>query len=1145
MANLAVEIFLRPFTVNKRKTIGLFLSVVWLLWSGQSSLPAQTQAQKKAEAIDVQPLSLTQPVERDKKDSEIHRYSVTLAAGQFLRVFLYENQLNLKMTFFTGDNKEIGYSRGYAPNLATDEGFLLAPQSGEYFVEVRSWRQENKSGKYKLAVQDLRAATEQDKTRVKAGIVMGEAINLLQTNNNEVRKKGIPKYEEAIGLFQTVGDLYGETIANLDLGTLHRAILETEKALVYYQKALELSQKSGDRRLESQANYRLQEHFFITGDHRKALEYNFKYLEFSRQLGSRQNEGVALNNLCANYNLLGDQDNAIDYCQQALKIRREINDAGVVQTINNLSAIYKSVGEPFKALEGFNETLEIFRLRKSRLSEAFALNNIGGTYENMRDFDKALVFHHQALTILKEEKDTRQLSTVFNSIGVSHYQLGEYEKALDFFQQAYDLYQQNKNPWYASTTQGMIGLTYHMLGDRQKAIEQCEQALTIKRSLGDRVGEGRILRYLGTINYAAGNTAKALEFYNQALPIVMATANPLDEAIGLFAIARIQNESGNIEAAQTNVDKAIARIESIRSKIEIDSARTLFLASLKDFYDLKVDLLMQLHQRDATKGYDALAFQFVERGRARTLLDTLARSRIDLRAGLDAGMLEKDKDLQSRLYQASQQLQKVLNAKHTGEQLEKARKDYELAKIQTDEFQAKLQSLSPRYAAITKTQPLTLDEIRQQLIDDDTLLLEYSLGKDRSYLFAVSSNVLKVFNLPKRSEIDSAAKQVYDLLAARNKVVKFETVDERKARIAKAESEYAQAANGLSRMILAPVASQIQNKKLLVVGDGALQYIPFAALPVAKPESRNPNHKPTVGYLGITNEIVSLPSISTLAVMRRELKDRKPAAKTIAIFADPVFDKADERLKSAQANRKGLSNMVAQSRGITLAEENSLKEKSHKPAVLDNEMTRAMADVEMSNEGLSLPRIPFTRKEAMVVASLVASTQRKAAIDFAANRETATSRELSDYRIIHFATHGFLNTAHPELSGIVLSMVDEGGNEVNGFLRAHEIYNLKLPAELVVLSGCRTGLGKEIRGEGLVGLTRGFMYAGAARVLVSLWDVSDEATAEFMGRFYRAMLKEGMSAAAALKAVRASMAKDKRWSSPYYWAAFVLQGEPK
>src|SRR5205814_10361889 len=126
--------------------------------------------------------------------------------------------------------------------------------------------------------------------------------------------------------------------------------------------------------------------------------------------------------------------------------------------------------------------------------------------------------------------------------------------------------------------------------------------------------------------------------------------------------------------------------------------------------------------------------------------------------------------------------------------------------------------------------------------------------------------------------------------------------------------------------------------------------------------------------------------------------------------------------------------------------------------------------------------------------------------DFKANRATATNTDLSQYRIVHLATHGLLNSQHPELSGVVLSLVDEQGRPQDGFLRLHEIYNLKLSADLVVLSACQTALGKDVRGEGLVGLTRGFMYAGAARVVACLWKVDDRATAEFMNGFYGSRL---------------------------------------
>ena len=168
-----------------------------------------------------------------------------------------------------------------------------------------------------------------------------------------------------------------------------------------------------------------------------------------------------------------------------------------------------------------------------------------------------------------------------------------------------------------------------------------------------------------------------------------------------------------------------------------------------------------------------------------------------------------------------------------------------------------------------------------------------------------------------------------------------------------------------------------------------------------------------------------------------------------------------------------------------------------------------------------------------------------AALDFSANRTLATSPELAQYRIVHFATHGLLNSKHPELSGLVFSMVDQQGKAQNGFLQLEDIYNLKLPVELVVLSACETGLGKEIHKEGLLGLTRGFMYAGASRVIASLWKVDDVATAELMGHFYEAMLKEKIPAAAAMRRAQVEMWQQRRWKHPYYWAAFQIQGEWK
>jgi CHAT domain-containing protein len=326
-------------------------------------------------------------------------------------------------------------------------------------------------------------------------------------------------------------------------------------------------------------------------------------------------------------------------------------------------------------------------------------------------------------------------------------------------------------------------------------------------------------------------------------------------------------------------------------------------------------------------------------------------------------------------------------------------------------------------------------------------------------------------------------------------------------------------------------------------GDGGLQYLPFAALPV--PERRgdgatgrrgetvyrrsvpvpstgrepalSPRRPVAPTPLIVEHEILHLPSASTLAVLRRELAGRRPAPKAVAVLADPVFSADDARAKPANSDHK-----------VQVGVE------------MPSDLTRAIGNVRGG-----LTRLLMTRDEAEAVFSITPRNTRLEALDFRANRTTSTSDELGQYRIVHFATHGLLNSEHPELSGLVLSLVDEQGRPQDGFLRLHEIFNLRLQAELVVLSACQTGLGKEIRGEGLVGLTRGFMYAGAARVMASLWQVNDAATAELMKRFYRRMLQRGMRPAAALRAAQIEMWRRPQWESPYYWGAFVLQGEWK
>jgi CHAT domain-containing protein len=397
---------------------------------------------------------------------------------------------------------------------------------------------------------------------------------------------------------------------------------------------------------------------------------------------------------------------------------------------------------------------------------------------------------------------------------------------------------------------------------------------------------------------------------------------------------------------------------------------------------------------------------------------------------------------------------------------------------------------SPRYAALTQPSPLTLAEMQTQL-DADTLLLEYAEGDDTSYLWVVSTGGVTSYQLPPRARIDPAARAFYNHL--RN--------PDAPAAARRASGE------ALAALVLAPAARLLAHHRLVVVADGALQYVPFGALPAPG----DPDARPLVA----DHEIVSLASLSALAVLRAGVAARPRAPRTLAIMADPVFSADDTRVLASTTPIATMSTGAG---------------------------SRSADDGWDTDFHLS--RLLGSRREAAALMQLVPARERTQTFDFDANRQAATSAALGQYRIVHFATHGLLNTRHPELSGIVLSLVDRRGAPVDGFLRLHDIFNLHLPADLVVLSACQTALGRDVRGEGLVGLTSGFMYAGAARVVASAWKVDDRATAELMRRFYAAMFgARRLAPAAALRQAQLSLQRERAWSSPYYWAAFTLQGE--
>jgi CHAT domain-containing protein/tetratricopeptide (TPR) repeat protein len=1017
------------------------------------------------------------------KAGETQSFRIHLTAGQFLHVLIEQKDIDVVVASYDPNGKLVDETDSPNDRWDSESILLVADTSGDYRIDVRSTNSRASAGRYEIKIMALREATAVDRGHAAAERAFDEARKLRAQSAAPAKRAAIDKYLTAAPLFKNAGDSYRQALTLLSIGIAYAQLNEFRRALPYFDETVGLARALGDRRLEAGTETFLGGMRDILGDMGAALDHYNRALKLSRDSGSRLNEASSLNNIGKIYSDQSDWQKALEYYDQALTLYKAISSPRVAITLNNLGVTYMSSGDPAKALEYFQQSLPLLRAGTDRNAESYTLHHIGNAYNR----------------------------------------LGQYQTALEYFAQARAIQQQTGNRAQEAETLDFIGVTYSALGEPAKALDYHQKSLEIQRTTGNLRREAASLSNLGHVYNLLHKPDKALVQLDQALSLFRAIGDLNGVAVALERSARAEQALGNMAEARKRVEESLNLIETVRARSGSQQLRASYFASREQAYKFYIDLLMRQHAGNPSQAYDAEALRAVERGRARSLLEMLAETTVDIRQGVDPTLIAREHDLSQMLNAKAQRQIQLLAQKGSTQEIDSLKAEISALEDQYQQVQTLIRKNSPQYASLTQPQPLKLDEIQQQL-DRNTLLLEYSLGEDRSFVWAVTPTSLKSYELPGRQQIETTARRVYELLTARSVATAGETLTGKYARLARLDSQLVNTTGELSRMVVGPLAGELNGKRLLIVADGALQYVPFAALSaVSYQASVSAGGVPaTYRPLVIDHEILSLPSVSALAVQRKNLAGRKPAAKAVAVIADPVFSTADERLKSlARTSVKGTERS-------------------------DDKTTRIIEHIADNGSGkLAIRRLRFTRQEANQILAVAPRATNLKALDFDASRATATAINLGGYRYVHFATHGYLDSERPDLSAIVLSLVDREGNPEDGFLRTHDIYNLNLPAELIVLSACQTGLGKEIRGEGLVGLTRGFMYAGARRVVVSLWNVNDKATAELMQRFYRGMLKENLTPAAALRRAQSEMFQQKQWQSPYYWAAFVLQGEWK
>ncbi len=1041
---------------------GLALALLALVVWRQQSLPSEpkqvapgVESTTKESSMEknTEQLGPRAEITRELESGGSHSYELTLEADQFLQVVVDQQGIDVAAELYGPDNSLVIKVDSPIGRQGPETVVALADAPGVYVLKVRAVETGAPAGKYHLSVPEMRTATQHDRDRAAAEKIFSEAEELRREGTAESLRLAAESYREALTAWRRLADVEREADGLQRLGWVYSSLDDHEATRVSLESALE------------------------------------KY----RTLKQGRGEAIVLNSLALLQLRLGEVDEAQNNAQQALEIYRDLGLRNMAwDALNNLGIVLRRLGKIEDALAAHATALELSEELGDLPKRARSLGNLGVLLLHQGKLEEAADQLQSALDIWATgnwatEADLRWVAFTSSRLGDVRKRQGRLEDAIRHLQKALELRRQSGSHRGAAVTLNSLGTT-HLLREEYEPGRVCyEEAIEILRELGDELTAATILVNLGRLHVKAGNPERALELHQEAAPLLSKFGDPQIEASNMYGVAKALYDLEDFTAALHSLESTLERVEQLREETDREGLRIAFFATKQHYFDLYIEVLMRLHETTLKESYVTVAFEAAERRRARALLDVLGESAADIRRGLDPSLLERERLEQQKLNDLERHRTELLRKdQRREEEITAAEKNARQSRLELDEIRGKIRTA--RESALQHSQPISLKEIRNLLLDQNTLLLSYALGEHRSFLWLVSRDAVSSHVLPGREQIQEAAVEAHSLLTQRRSTAK--NIRER---------HLAQ----LSKLLLGPIADQLGTRRLLIVAEGALLYLPFSALP-------DPANNET--SLVERHEIVYLPSASVLLALRQEAAGRYPAPKLLAIFADPVFN----------SNGGDRSEAIAEERGF----------------FRDTALMRSAADFALE----TFEPLPHTRDEAKAILAL-ARGEVMEALGFDANKKRVLHGGLHEYQILHFATHGLLNRDHPELSGLVFSLFDEEGRPQDGFVRLHEIYNLHLPSELVVLSACRTGLGQEVRGEGLLGLTRGFMYAGTPRVVVSLWNVSDRGTAELMKRFYWGILEAGANPALALRAAQISMCEEDDWRHPYYWAGFVLQGE--
>lgn len=871
-----------------------------------------------------------------------------------------------------------------------------------------------------------------------------------------------------------------------------------EEAAEGFREALELWRGAGERHGEAWCLFKLGRLADRAGDLEAAAGHFRESARLHDELGQAARRATVLSHLASALDRRGWSHSAAEaYGEMAEAARRAGAQELYWEAVLGLAYRRHEQGRTLEALRAYRRLREHYRRRGATEWELQMTSGIGKVYRESGDPLHALESFGEALRLARETGRRESEADALEDLGRAQLDLDRHRLAARYFETALRIRRSLPGNPGIGTTLNNLGRARRFLGRSEEAQALFEEALVRARAAGRRELEAVILLNLAGIAEDRGEPRRALEHCRSALALAGEVGRPLSRADALHCVARQESALGRLEAALEAMESSVRYLETLRSRSAVRGLRAGFLADQRRHFELYVDLLLALGARDGDPEAVERAFAVAEQVRMRTLLDGFAEAEAEIRSKSDPELLDREGQVLAEVEELAGRLFRIRETGGSGgggrvreltERLAGLRRELDLV-------QAELLAGHPGWRALLETPPATVGEVRERLLRaGDTQLLVYLLGAERSHAWVISAEGVAVRDLPGRGRIEALVRRTADLLARS---------DQRHL-----QGQASLAAAELAGAVLAPVADLLEAPRVALIKDGALHHVPFAPLPW-------PGADHEARPLVERHEVVELPSATATLALARLRSGRGPYSGELAILADPVFHRDDPRLPPPGDGSPG------------------------EPAG-GHAAAAPSAGPPFPDFGEAFPRLAGTAREARALATLRPPEDVLLALGPVANRRLVTEGGLSGHRVLHFATHA---VAEPSFSGLILSRFDAEGRSVDGVLRAHEIDRLGLRPELVTLSACRTAMGEELPGEGLLGLSRAFLSAGASRVLASLWPVDDRATAELMTRFYGHLLVDGEPASRALQRAQRSLRRSAEWSAPHYWGAFVLQGD--